>query len=340
MRSGSSLAPMSEDRLRAIFAEGRPDWLEEPALGPVDSTVVVDLLDTQTFFELLKLPYPTDQTRVMDRLLQDRLIDRVEGGLSIRRLGALLLAKRLDAFPDLARKAARVIVYAGASKLEPKIDQTGQRGYAVGFQGLVAFIMGQLPQNEIIENALRRSVKLLPEDCVRELVANALIHQDLTIGGAAPMVEIYSNRIEISNPGLPIVPVERFIDGYQSRNERLAERRPARHGLLQPSQRRSRAVERLILQASREDKSFASIAAPTPDDFHSRGRQRDSMIYVGLVDVARYGPKGVIEIYVFRPHQSDFIPPLTEKHQQAKVVTGQFAKSRGFSPGFPKLGIS
>jgi predicted HTH transcriptional regulator len=223
MRSGSSLAPMSEDRLRAIFAEGRPDWLEEPALGPVDSSVVVDLLDTQTFFELLKLPYPTDQTRVMDRLLQDRLIDRVEGGLSIRRLGALLLAKRLDAFPDLARKAARVIVYAGTSKLEPKIDQIGQRGYAVGFQGLVAFVMGQLPQNEIIENALRKSVKLLPVDCVRELVANALIHQDLTIGGAAPMVEIYSNRVEISNPGLPIVPVERFIDGYQSRNERLAD---------------------------------------------------------------------------------------------------------------------
>jgi predicted HTH transcriptional regulator len=36
------------------------------------------------------------------------------------------------------------------------------------------------------------------------------------------MVEIYSNRVEISNPGEPIVPVERFIDGYQSRNERLA----------------------------------------------------------------------------------------------------------------------
>ena len=37
------------------------------------------------------------------------------------------------------------------------------------------------------------------------------------------MVEIYSNRIEISNPGEPMVPVERFIDGYQSRNERLAD---------------------------------------------------------------------------------------------------------------------
>jgi len=115
------------------------------------------------------------------------------------------------------------VVYSGTSKLETRIDQSGQRGYAVGFQGLVDFVMGQLPQNEIIENALRKQVKLLPEKSVRELIANALIHQDLAVGGAAPMIEIYSNRMEVSNPGEPIVPVERFIDGYQSRNERLAD---------------------------------------------------------------------------------------------------------------------
>jgi predicted HTH transcriptional regulator len=49
------------------------------------------------------------------------------------------------------------------------------------------------------------------------------VHQDLTIGSTSIMIEIYSNRVEISNPGEPIVPAERFIDGYQSRNERLAD---------------------------------------------------------------------------------------------------------------------
>jgi len=37
------------------------------------------------------------------------------------------------------------------------------------------------------------------------------------------MIEIYDSRVEISNPGEPVVPIERFIDGYQSRNERLAD---------------------------------------------------------------------------------------------------------------------
>jgi ATP-dependent DNA helicase RecG len=88
---------------------------------------------------------------------------------------------------------------------------------------LLRFVMAQLPQNEVIENALRKQVKLVPEAVIRELLANAMIHQDLHIGGMSMMVEIYSDRVEISNPGEPTVPVERFIDGYQSRNERLAD---------------------------------------------------------------------------------------------------------------------
>ena len=214
---------MSEDRLRSIFAEGTPDWLEDPSVRDLDAQGIVDRLDTQAFFELMKQPYPTDRNGVVNQLLEHRLIDRIEGQFAIRRIGGLLLAKRLDDFPDLCRKAPRVVVYTTSSKLETRIDQIGQRGYATGFQGLVTFVMQQMPQNEIIENALRKKVKLLPENSIRELIANALIHQDFKIGGAGPMVEIYPNRIVISNPGEPVVTVDRFIDGYQSRNERLAD---------------------------------------------------------------------------------------------------------------------
>ena len=223
MRAGGELAPMSEDQLRRIFAEGEPDWLEEHTKTGLDAAQVVELLDTQSFFELLKLPYPANQAGVLDRLQQERLVDFEAGHCAVRRLGALLLAKRLQDFPDLSRKAPRVVVYNGTSKLDTKLDQPGIKGYAVGFRELVHFIMSQLPQNEVIEDALRKEVKLVPEIAVRELAANALIHQDFRIGGASVMIEIYTDRVEISNPGEPVVPVDRFIDGYQSRNERLAD---------------------------------------------------------------------------------------------------------------------
>jgi predicted HTH transcriptional regulator len=223
MRAGSALMPMSEDQLRRIFAEGQPDWLEEPSRSGLDEQQVVELLDTQTFFELLNLPYPTERAAVLERLNSEGLIDQDGSTYTIRRLGALLLARHLERFPDVSRKAPRVVVYAGESKLDTRLDQTGGRGYAVGFQDLVHFVMSQLPQNEVIEDALRKEVKLVPDVVMRELIANALIHQDFRIPGAGVMIEIYSNRIEISNPGEPLVPVERFIDGYQSRNERLAD---------------------------------------------------------------------------------------------------------------------
>ncbi len=223
MRSGEDLVPMSEDQLRRIFAEGEPDWLEEPSIQGIDGQRVVDLLDTQTFFELLKLPFPTDRAGVLDRLVRERLIDDHGSHYSIRRLGALLLARRIADFPDIARRAPRVVVYTGTSKLETKLDQFWVDGYAVGFKTLIHFIMAQLPQNEVIEDALRKEVKLAPEIAIRELAANALIHQDFRISGVSVMIEIYSDRVEVSNPGEPVVPVERFIDGYQSRNERLAD---------------------------------------------------------------------------------------------------------------------
>jgi ATP-dependent DNA helicase RecG len=222
MRSGEALVPMTEDHLRRIFAEGEPDWLEEHSRSGLGEQDVVDILDTQAFFELLMIPYPTSQNGVIERLINERLIEAVDDGFAIRRLGALLLAKRLEDFADLARKAPRVVVYTGVSKLETRLDQVGVKGYAVGFRGLVGFISAQLPQNEVIEDALRKEVKLIPEVVIRELVANALIHQDFSVIGTSVMIEIYNNRLEISNPGEPVVPVARFIDGYQSRNERLA----------------------------------------------------------------------------------------------------------------------
>lgn len=223
MRSGEQLVPMSEDQLRRIFAEGTPNWLEEPSVSGLNAQQVIELLDTQMFFELLRLPYPTDQKGVLDRLLQERLVGIQGGGLIIYRLGALLLARHLQDFPDLARKTPRIVAYAGRSKLETRLDISTSRGYAVGFQDLMQSVTSQIPQNEAIQESLRSENKLVSDVTIRELLANALIHQDFGMSGMSVMVEIYVDRVEISNPGEPIVPIEHFIDSYRSRNERLAD---------------------------------------------------------------------------------------------------------------------
>jgi ATP-dependent DNA helicase RecG len=268
MRSGEELVPMSEDRLRKIFAEGQPDWLEEPIRAVVTPQQTIDLLDTQTYFALIERSYPTTQKAVLEQLQTERLIDKTADGYSLRRIGAILLARRTADFPDISRKAVRVVVYADNSKLKTKLDQTWESGYAVGFQSLVAFVMSQLPQNEIVEEAIRRKMKLVPEIVIRELVANSLIHQDFAMTGASIMVEVYSNRVEISNPGEPIVPVERFIDGYQSRNERLADLMRRMH----ICEEKSSGIDQVIEAAE-------TFQLPAPD--FVVGHRRTSVIILG-----------------------------------------------------------
>ena len=223
MRSGESLVPMSEDRLRTIFDEGRPDWLGETARAGVSPDEVIELLDTQSYFDLLKLPYPTTRNAVLDRFNQERLISSSGTAFAISNLGALLFAKQLDRFDGLGRKGPRVIVYEGRGKMRTKRDQVGKKGYAVGFESLVQFVLSQAPANEVIEQALRREVPMYPPIMIRETVANALVHQDFQVTGASVVIEVFDDRLEISNPGLPSVEVNRFIDEYRSRNERLAD---------------------------------------------------------------------------------------------------------------------
>jgi len=182
----------------------------------------VQLLSTQTYFDLLKIPYPSNQEGVIDKFLTEGLIIKDKFTYSITKLGAILFAKNLADFEAAQRKSVRVIVYKGNNKIETIREQIGSKGYAIGFEGIVDWINSQLPANEEIGKALRKETRMYPEIAIRELVANSLIHQDFAEKGF-PMVEIYSDRIDISNPGNPLIKPERFIDEYVSRNEKLAD---------------------------------------------------------------------------------------------------------------------
>ena len=156
----------------------------------------------------------------------ESFVDRApSGGGYVTNLGAMAAARKLASFPDLARKAVRVVVYDGLNEANTRQETEGVLGYAIGFQRLLEHVMSLLPQSEVIEQALRVKKTVYPALALRELIANALIHQDFSISGAGPLIEIFDNRIEISNPGglLPSKQLDRLIGTQpESRNDRLA----------------------------------------------------------------------------------------------------------------------
>ncbi|MEQ8581758.1 MAG: putative DNA binding domain-containing protein [Marinoscillum sp.] len=199
---------------------GKP-FEEEVAKENVSTSDVIKLLSAETYFDLLDLPYPSNQNGVIEKFIEEGFVQKKKG-YTITNLGAILLAKNLQDFDTVNRKSVRVIVYTGKNKVETEREQIGKKGYSLGFLGLVDWINARLPANEEIGKVLRTETRMYPEIAIRELVANALIHQDFSVKGF-PMVEIYSDRLEISNPGAPLISPERFIDGYISRNEKLAD---------------------------------------------------------------------------------------------------------------------
>ena len=207
---------------------------------------VLGLLDYPPYFDLLNAPLPENRQGILLGLARDKLIVRCETGeWNVTNLGAMLFARKLSDFPSLQRKTMRVIHYSGAGRTETLKEQVGTKGYASGFEGLIDYIVGLLPANEVIGQALRRTVPMFPELAVRELVANALIHQDFSVNGTGPMVEIFDDRIEITNPGSPLVDTQRFLDTPpQSRNETLASLM-RRFGICEE---RGSGIDKVVLQ--------------------------------------------------------------------------------------------
>jgi len=185
---------------------------------------ILMLLDYPTYFDLLKLPLPENRDAIISSLENDNLIELSETGkYNITNLGAILFAKSLSDFRHLKHKTIRVIFYKNNNRIVTRKEITYENGYASGYKNLINNIMSIIEGNEEIQSGVRTNNLRFPEIAVRELIANALIHQDFHQTGTHPMVEVFSNRIEITNPGIALVKTDRFIDNPpKSRNEDLA----------------------------------------------------------------------------------------------------------------------
>lgn len=195
-----------------------------PAMENLQLTEALRKLDYGVYFDLIGTPQPVSSEGIAHYLQAEGILKRQDNGLfSITNMGAVLLAKKLTDFPKVSRKAIRVVQYDGNNRLFLLKEEVSGKGYVVGFEGLMMFIEALIPTAEPISGALREKKSAFPLLAIREAVANALIHQDFTVSGTGPTVEVFPDRIEITNSGIPLVDVNRIIDNPpKSRNEKLA----------------------------------------------------------------------------------------------------------------------
>jgi len=223
-RSAGQTVKMSRQEVKQLIAESQGLLFhEQTALERVSDADVLKLLDYDCYFQLTNRSLPENRSGILD-VLDDEgfIIKQVDDCWKITNLGALLFARDLTRFKGLESKTLRIILYTGKSRIEAHPELNFKEGYACGFEHFIQFIM-ERTSFEVIEKAFREVKETYPKRAVREFLVNALIHQNLWQNGMYVMVEIFSDRIEITNPGTPLVDVNRFIDTPpKSRNEKIA----------------------------------------------------------------------------------------------------------------------
>lgn len=227
VRSTGTTQKASRHEVASLMLNSKtPTWEELHSSKLLNGLEVITLLEYDKILELLKKPVPTNVDEILQWLEEEKMIVNVDGkGYYITNFGAIAAAKDLKRFDGLTRKSVRLIKYEGKNKTSGSKEYPGSKGYAIGFEGLIQFIKSQLPGSEVIKQALREETYIYPDIALRELTANILIHQDFSIRGTGPMIEIFDDRIEFTNPGklLPSKRIDRLIRTTpESRNEVLA----------------------------------------------------------------------------------------------------------------------
>ena len=226
VRSGGTTRKASRQEVGEMLMTSRtPRWEQFRASGVLTTAEILDQLDVAGICKLLGRPMPPTPAEVLRWLVDENMVQPDGDHGYITNFGAMAAARDLRQLDSLDRKRVRLIRYRGLNKVETIDEIVGQKGYAIGFEGLISHLKRALPHSEVIREALRVEVSVFPEIALRELIANALIHQDFTMTGSGPMIEVFDDRIEFTSPGglLPGKSVDRLIGATpESRNEILA----------------------------------------------------------------------------------------------------------------------
>lgn len=334
-----SLRDYPEHERALWYATGRRKFESAVALPHQSADEIFERLNFETYYRLKDEEMPKNSSEIIRRFIHLGFVkEDMEGGYDITNLGALLFANDITEFPSISTKSVRVVKYSGKDKKNSEEETEGRKGYAVGFSGMLRFIMDRLPRVERFTDGVRRTSSAYSQTAIREIVANALIHQDFTVTGAGPLIEIYQDRVEIINPGNSLIEVDRIISERRSRNEKFASAM-REIGLCEE---RGSGIDKAIID-------IEEMSLPAPEFFPSEDSMR----------VVIFGPKRFNQLSkadkvwscfchcVVRWIRLDYMSNTTlrarfslpdEEYQAASAVISDARKAGRIIPADPKQG--
>jgi ATP-dependent DNA helicase RecG len=149
------------------------------------------------FLRLAKISKVLDDTSMLVSL---GVAEKQAGKLLVNNTGVLFFAKNLnDIYQHTSVTCA---LYKGTEKVDVQDRKDFNDDILANIEQALMFLKRHIPvRYEMTGSARRKEVPLIPHEALREAVINAVAHRDYFERGANVMIELFDDRIEISNPG-------------------------------------------------------------------------------------------------------------------------------------------
>lgn len=181
-------------------------------------------------------------------------LNLVEDDMKFKNGAVLFFGRNPQQFMEMA--VTRCLLFKGVTKTYILDDKVISGPLVNQYEGAIDYLRQKLNLNYIIQGAGPRREELeIPETVLKEAIINALCHRDYYEKGAVTMIEIFDDRVEISNPGglVHSIPKEDF-------GRRSLARNPLIFGLFQ----RMELVEQVGSGISRMREGMKEIGLPEP----------------------------------------------------------------------------
>ena len=192
MRIGANSQPMSNAEIEDLFyAVGRLHFDRTPCAG----FSLENDLDAETwaqFSDRAKIP------AAMDRIVALRNLGLLDREDRMTHAGAWLLAHDIRRFTTTAHVSCAL--FMGTEKVRILDRRDFYRNIPAMIDDAVTWILTKINVELIIKHVRREERPELPEEALREAVANAVAHRDYR-STANVHIYVFRNRIEVVSPG-------------------------------------------------------------------------------------------------------------------------------------------
>lgn len=220
-RNADSLVAMSEDRLRAIFAESGRDFSAEICSGATLADFDLEAVENFRKRWIEKSRNQALASISAAQLLRDAEVVTDEGVT----YAALVLFGTRTALGKFLSQAEVVFEYRSSEAAGPAQQRTEYRqGFFTFYDDLWAAINLRNDVQHYQADLFVLDVPTFDERSVREVVLNAVSHRNYQLGGSV-FVRQHARRLVVESPGgfPPGITAENVLDRQSPRNRRIAD---------------------------------------------------------------------------------------------------------------------